>query len=257
MIRAENLAAKSGIEHGFFSRKNGVSTGIYEGRNCGLGSDDLRANVIENRGRIADDLGVPRMHLVTAYQIHSPDVVTVEQRWEHEAAPKADAMVTKRPGIALGILTADCTPILFADDQAGIIGAAHAGWKGAVTGVLEATLIAMEKLGASASNISAAIGPTISQTNYEVGPEFADTFIARNSAYERFFIPSAREDHLQFDLPAFVEDRLKQAGLASIERLNLCTYADPARFFSYRRTTHAGEPDYGRQISAITLKAPG
>lgn len=254
MIRATNLADKTGIEHGFFSRKNGVSTGIYEGRNCGMGSDDLRTNVIENRGRIADDLGVPRAQLVTAYQIHSADVETVTRRWEHEAAPKADAMVTNVPGIALGILTADCTPVLFADDKAQVIGAAHAGWKGAVSGVLEATLTAMEKLGASTSHISAAIGPTISQPNYEVGPEFAETFIARDKAFERFFIPSARNQHFQFDLPGFVEHRLQQAGLASIERLNLCTYADPARFFSYRRTTHAGEPDYGRQISAITLR---
>ncbi len=254
MIRAQNLAAQSGIEHGFFSRQNGVSTGIYEGRNCGMGSDDLRTNVIENRGRVADDLGVPRTHLITAYQIHSPTVVTVTQRWEYDAAPQADAMVTDRPGLALGILTADCTPVLFADANAGIIGAAHAGWKGAVNGVLDATLAAMEALGARRSNIRTAIGPTISQPNYEVGPEFAETFTARDARYARFFIPSARTEHYQFDLPAFVEDRLQAAGISSVERLNLCTYADPSRFFSFRRTTHAGEPDYGRQISAITLK---
>jgi len=254
LIQSEALAASTNISHGFFTRDGGTSTGIYAGRNCGLGSDDLRAHVIENRGRTADDLNVPRDHLLTVHQIHSPTIVVVTAPWAEGAAPKGDALVTATPGIGLGILTADCTPILFADPTAGIIGAAHAGWKGAIGGVLEATVEAMLELGAERDQIISSIGPTISQTNYEVGPEFEQQFIARAAGNTAYFIPSAREGHFQFDLPGFVADRLSALGVGKVENTGLCTYADPDRFFSFRRTTHAGEPDYGRQISAIALR---
>ncbi|MEQ9143645.1 MAG: peptidoglycan editing factor PgeF [Parvibaculaceae bacterium] len=254
MLQSSKLAGNERIAHGFFTREGGVSGGIYAGRNCGLGSDDLRTHVEENRGRVADDLGVERTHLLTVHQIHSPDVVTVTGPWAPSANPQADAMVTSRPGIALGILTADCVPVLFADAEAGVIGAAHAGWKGALGGVLNATLDAMTALGATRGTITAAIGPAISQTNYEVGPEFKDRFIETDTGWAGYFIPSARDGFYQFDLIAFVADSLANEKLAEVDRLNVCTYADANRFFSFRRTTHAGEPDYGRQMSAIALK---
>lgn len=254
MIQSDTLSAFPNIAHGFFTREGGTSTGIYEGRNCGLGSDDLRTNVIENRGRTADDLGVPRDHLLTVYQVHSPKVIIADKPWAHDAAPEGDALVTATKGLALGILTADCTPILFADPEANVIGAAHAGWKGAIGGVLEATLDAMISLGAKREQICCSIGPTISQPNYEVGAEFQEQFIAETTENSTYFIPSARENHFQFDLPGFVADRLGALGVTRIDKTNLCTYADSKRFFSYRRTTHAGEPDYGRQISSIALQ---
>lgn len=256
MIQSDTLSAFPNIAHGFFTREGGTSTGIYEGRNCGLGSDDLRANVIENRGRTADDLGVPRDHLLTVYQVHSPKVIVADKPWAHDAAPEGDALVTATKGLALGILTADCTPILFADPEANVIGAAHAGWKGAIGGVLEATLDAMISLGAKREQICCSIGPTISQANYEVGAEFQEQFIAEAAENGTYFMPSARENHFQFDLPGFVADRLGMLGVNRIDNTNLCTYADAKRFFSYRRTTHAGEPDYGRQISSIALQGP-
>lgn len=255
MIQSDRLSAFPNIAHGFFTREGGTSTGIYEGRNCGLGSDDLRANVIENRGRTADDLGVPRDHLLTVYQVHSPKVIVADRPWAHDTAPEGDALVTATKGLALGILTADCTPILFADPRANVIGAAHAGWKGAIGGVLEATVNAMTSLGADRDQIVCAIGPTISQANYEVGPEFQAQFVAKAAENGVYFTPSARENHHQFDLPRFVADRLGALGIGTIHNTNLCTYADAKRFFSYRRTTHAGEPDYGRQISSIALRA--
>ncbi len=255
MIQSETLSALPNIAHGFFTREGGTSSGLYAGRNCGLGSDDLRANVIENRGRTADDLGVPRDQLLTVYQVHSPQVVVATKPWSHDDAPEGDAMVTATPGLALGILTADCTPVLFADPEAGVIGAAHAGWKGAIGGVLEATVDAMTSLGAERVRIHCCVGPTISQANYEVGPEFQKHFMDKSAGNGRFFAPSARENHFQFDLPGFVSDRLGSMGLGQIDNTKLCTYADEKRFYSFRRTTHAGEPDYGRQISSITLKA--
>ena len=253
MIQSEALSSLPNIAHGFFTREGGTSSGIYEGRNCGMGSDDLRANVIENRGRTADDLGVLRDNLLTVYQIHSPNVVVATNPWAADAAPEGDALVTATKGLALGILTADCTPILFADPEAGVVGAAHAGWKGAIGGVLEATVDAMTSLGANRARISCSIGPTISQANYEVGPEFQKQFVTETPDNSVYFIPSAREDHFQFDLPRFVADRLGGLGINSVDNTGLCTYADAKRFFSFRRTTHAGESDYGRQISSIAL----
>jgi len=254
MIRSDLLSAMTSVSHGFFTREDGVSTGIYAGRNCGLGSDDLRAHVVENRGRVADDLGIAREKLLTVHQVHSPSVVEVSNLWEPNAAPHADAMVTKDRGIVLGILTADCTPVLFSDKKAGVIGAAHAGWKGALGGVLEATVQAMTKLGATRENIAACVGPCISQANYEVGAGFETNFTSQDPAYAPYFIDSARDGHRQFDLTGFTRDRLQNQGLAGVEVIAQCTYADPQHFFSYRRTTHAGEPDYGRQISAIALR---
>lgn len=254
MIRSDLLSATTSVSHGFFTRADGTSTGIYAGRNCGLGSDDLRAHVVENRGRVADDLGFARDRLLTVHQVHSPSVVEVSDLWEPDTVPEADAMVTKRPDIVLAILTADCTPVLFSDEKAGVIGAAHAGWKGAVGGVLEATVAAMINLGATRENIVACVGPCISQPNYEVGADFEANFTSQDPAYAAYFIDSAREGHKHFDLTGFTSDRLKDQGLAGVEVIAQCTYADPHQFFSYRRTTHAGEPDYGRQISAIALR---
>ena len=254
-ITADALSALPGIRHGFFTRQGGVSNGIYASLNCGVGSNDERAHVQENRARVAAELGVAADRLATPYQIHSPDVVVVDEVWATGEGPKADAVVTNCPGIAIGVGTADCGPVLFADSEAGVVGAAHAGWKGAFTGVLEATIAAMEGLGARRERIVAVLGPTISKSAYEVGPEFRARFLEAAEANAAFFTPSARADHHQFDLPAFIGSRLRAAGLGTVDDLALCTYADPARFFSYRRTTHAGEPDYGRLLHAITLAA--
>jgi YfiH family protein len=251
MIHAASLAFPN-IRHAFFTREGGVSSGIYESLNGGLGSKDSPANVTENRTRMARMLGVAPTHFISCYQIHSPDVMTVTEPWTRENTPRADAIVTKTPGIAIGVGAADCGPILFADGEAGVVGAAHAGWKGALTGVGEATIDAMEKIGAQRSRIRAAIGPLIRQTSYEVGPEFVQRFTAVDAVYETFFIASARASHAMFDLPGFIKARLEGAGIAGVEDLGLDTYADE-RFFSYRRTTHRGEPDYGRHIHAISL----
>jgi YfiH family protein len=242
-----------GIRHAFFTRQGGVSGRIYESLNGGQGSSDDPAAVRENRGRMADRLGVARERFVSCYQVHSPDVVTVTKPWTRDEAPKADAMVTRENGLALAVSTADCGPILFADADAGVVGAAHAGWKGAFTGVLEATLDAMERLGADRRNVAAVLGPTISRGAYEVGPEFVERFVAADAANTRFFSASPREGHAMFDLPAYIGARLRAAGVGRFEDLALCTYADEARFFSYRRTTHRGEPDYGRLLHAISL----
>jgi YfiH family protein len=201
---------------------------------------------------MASALGVAPSHFITAYQVHSPDVIVVERPWTRETRPRADAMVTRVRGIALGISTADCGPILFADAEAQVVGAAHAGWKGALTGVLEATIAAMEKLGAERDRIIVAIGPMIRQTSYEVGPEFIARFEEADEDNARFFTASARQGHALFDLAGYVAMRLNRAGLSQLEDLGLCTYADP-RFFSYRRSVHRGEPDYGRHINAIAL----
>ncbi|MEJ1160755.1 peptidoglycan editing factor PgeF [Prosthecomicrobium sp. N25] len=253
MIVAPALGALPGIAHGYFTREGGVSTGVYDSLNIGLGSSDDRANVIENRGRVADRLGVARGRFVMPYQVHSPDVVVVEEPWAPGESPRADALVTNRPGLGIGVSTADCGPILFADGGAGVVGAAHAGWKGAFTGVAEATLAAMERLGAERSRIVAVLGPTISGRAYEVGPEFVDRFLAADAGNARYFAPSNKAGHSMFDLPAYIVSRLRDAGVGHAEDLGLCTYADEARFFSFRRMTHRGEPDYGRLVSAIAV----
>jgi hypothetical protein len=236
-----------GMTHGFFARTGGVSAGLYASLNCGPGSGDDPAAVAENRGRVAEALGVAADRLLTLHQIHSGDAVTV--RGPFAARPRADAMVTDRPGLALGVLAADCAPVLLADRSAGAIGAAHAGWRGALAGILEATVAAMRALGAR--DIRAAVGPCISQHAYEVGPEFLDRFRAADPGHARFFRPG-RGDRLMFDLPGFCLERLRAAGVEA-EWTGHCSWSDPARFFSFRRTTQAGEPDYGRMISAIRL----
>jgi YfiH family protein len=252
MIHAPSLSFPN-IRHAFFTRAGGVSQGIYESLNGGIGSKDAPENVRENRARMAAALGVAPTHLVSCFQIHSPNVVVAEVPWTRENSPRADAIVTRAAGLAIGVGTADCGPVLFADGEAGVVGAAHAGWKGALTGVLEATIVAMERLGAVRARISAAIGPLIRQPNYEVGAEFVERFTAADAANARYFMPSARPNHAMFDLPSFIRSRLERAEIAGIEDLGLCTYADPARFFSYRRTTHRAEPDYGRHVNAIAL----
>ena len=242
-----------GIRHGFFTRQGGVSGGIYTSLNIGLGSDDERSSVLENRDRVADQLGIGADRLVSPYQIHSADVITVSAPFAQDADRKADALVTATPGLAIGIATADCGPLLFADTKAGVLGAAHSGWKGAVNGILQNTVAAMEALGATRTNITAVLGPTISQGAYEVGPEFKERFLQEHPDNTRYFKPSERAEHFMFDLPAFITDKLQALGLGAVADLALCTYADEDRFFSYRRTTHRKEPDYGRQISAIAL----
>ncbi|MES0880725.1 peptidoglycan editing factor PgeF [Roseibium sp. SCP14] len=242
-----------GIRHGFFTRQGGVSGGIYESLNIGLGSDDHRDMVLENRDRVASELGVASDMLVSPYQIHSPDVITLSGPWDEDADRKADALATNTPGLAIGVSTADCGPVLFADPEARVLGAAHSGWKGAISGVLQNTVAAMEDLGADKDCIVAVLGPTISRTAYEVGPEFHERFADADPENIRFFGPSEREEHYMFDLPAFITGKLSELGLGRVVNLGICTYADEGRFFSYRRTTHRNEPDYGRQISAIAL----
>jgi polyphenol oxidase len=251
-IQAPALASHSGIRHAFFTRQGGVSDGIYASLNGGIGSSDEPAKVQENRGRMAAALGAKHDALISVHQVHSPDAVIVEGPWRGER-PKADAMVTATPGLALGITTADCGPVLFADAEARVIGAAHAGWRGAVTGVLESTLTAMERLGARREKIVAVLGPTISQNAYEVGPDFIRRFAEEVPGHMRFFREAEKPDHAMFDLPGFIGARLEAAGVGEFTNLGLCTYSDEERFFSYRRTTHRKEPDYGRLISAITL----
>jgi YfiH family protein len=251
MLQASSLAQLPRIRHGFFTRSGGVSQGLYATLNGGTGSNDAPAKVTENRARMAAALGVAPERLLTAYQIHSPDVVTVEAPWRER--PRADALVTRTPQLAVGVSTADCGPLLFADAEAGVVGAAQAGWRGALSGVVEATVAAMERLGAARSHIAVALGPTIRQPNYEVGPEFVERFLAADPANARFFTPSQREGHAMFDLTGYIAERARRAGIASFEDLGLCTYAEPERFFSYRRMTRLGEADYGRHINAIAL----
>jgi YfiH family protein len=251
-IEAPALASLPKIRHAFFTRRGGVSQGIYASLNGGIGSSDAPERVKENRRRMAEALEVAPDALISVHQVHSPDAVLVEGPWGHEC-PRADAMVTKVPGLALAITTADCGPVLFADARSGVIGAAHAGWRGAVTGVLESTLQAMERLGAERKQIVAVLGPTISQAAYEVGPEFVQRFTEEAPGNERFFRPGGKPDRAMFDLPGFIGARLNAAGIGSFTDLGLCTYSDEERFFSYRRTTHRKEPDYGRLISAIAL----
>jgi polyphenol oxidase len=253
-IEAPALARLTGVRHAFFTRDGGVSAGIYASLNAGVGSDDDPQHVAANRARMAASLGVAPEQFLTCYQIHSPNVVVADAPWSGEARPRADAIVTDRPGLAIGISTADCGPVLFADPEARIIGAAHAGWRGALAGVTDATISAMERLGAARARIVAAIGPMIRQPNYEVGPDLMDRFIAADPANRRFFAPSAREGHFMFDLAGYVASRLAATGVGTIVDLGACTYADPEQFYSYRRMTHRGEADYGRHINAIVLR---
>jgi len=251
-IEAPELASYPNLHHAFFTRQGGVSEGIYASLNGGLGSSDDPASVAENRRRMTQELGIASDALISVHQIHSADAVIVEGPWTGER-PKADGMATAVPGIALGITTADCGPVLFADPHVGVIGAAHAGWRGAATGVLESTIEAMERLGARREKIVAVLGPTISQAAYEVGPDFIDRLVSAAADNDRFFKPSERPDHAMFDLPGYIGMRLEAAGIGEFANLGLCTYTDEDKFFSYRRTTHRGEPDYGRLISAIVV----
>ena len=244
---------KAGIRHAFFTREGGISEGVYAGLNGGIGSSDKPEHVTENRARMAGYLGVPADNLLSLYQIHSPLALTVTEPWPRTKRPQADAMVTVKPGIALGVGAADCGPILFADPEAGVVGAAHSGWKGAIGGVLESTIATMEAEGARRSRMIVALGPMLSQANYEVGPEFRAAFLAENPENHRFFRQGVRENYPHFDLPGYIVSRLERAGVGEIDNLALCTYADEARFYSYRRKTHRNEPDYGRLIAAIRL----
>ncbi len=255
-IKAPDLEAIEGIAHGFFTRTGGVSTGIYKGLNCGPGSNDDPTAVELNRARVAVALGVAPENLLSLYQIHSAKALTVTEPWTDDARPQADGMATATPGIALGILTADCAPVLFADPKAKVIGAAHAGWRGAVAGVVEATLDEMEKLGAHRADITAVVGPAISQKHYEVGADLRDQVLADDAGNAHFFLPTDKPDHWRFDLDAYVVHRLKAASTGKVSATGECTYADETHFFSFRRTTHRGEKDYGRQISAIMLADP-
>jgi len=240
----------SPLRHGFFTRRGGASSGVFAGLNCGQGSSDQTDMVRINRARVAEAMDVAPEALLGLHQCHSARVVTVSAPLADR--PRADAMVTATPGLALSVLTADCQPVLFADPQARVIGAAHAGWRGALDGILEATLDAMEALGARRADTIAVIGPTISQRAYEVGPEFFDTFVVEDPQNARFFV-AGTGDRLLFDLPAFGLARLRAAGVGQSEWTRHCTYSDTARFYSYRRSTHAREADYGRLISLIRL----
>ncbi len=255
VLTARNLSQTAAIAHGFFGRQGGVSQSLYASLNCGPGSGDERSHVLENRRRVLESLSKGAASaLVTLYQIHSPRAVTVTTPWDIGAAPHADAMATNQSGVALGILTADCAPVLLADAEAKVIGAAHAGWKGAEGGVIAAVVETMTSLGARRERIRAAIGPCIAQANYEVGPEFYARFVEAEPGDARFFVPSKRRDHWQFDLEGFVARRLAQAGIGAVEPLSACTYAREADFFSFRRTTHRRQADYGRNLSAILLR---
>ena len=255
MLQSASLAALANIRHGFFTRTGGVSQGVYASLNGGVGSNDAPEQVAENRARMAQSLGIAPERFLTPYQIHSPEVVVADRPWTAETRPRADAVVTREPGLAIGVSTADCGPLLFADAKARVIGAAHAGWRGAFTGVIDGTVAAMEKLGAERADIAVTLGPTISQPNYEVGAEFVERFLAADADNARFFKDSIRADHAMFDLNGYIAARIKRAGVVKFEDLGLCTYADPQRFYSFRRATHLSEPDYGRHINAIALCA--
>jgi len=254
MIKAANLDDASGVRHMFFTRQGGVSDGIYGSLNCGPGSSDDRAAVLDNRARAMAALDQDPGRLVTVHQHHSPIAVRVYDVWDIAAAPRADAMVTSEPGLVLGILTADCAPVLFADAEAGVVGAAHAGWKGALGGVIDATVEMMIDAGAQRDGICAAVGPCIQQPSYEVGSDFRSSFLEAGSVNERFFAAGVQPGKYQFDLSGYVRYRLTECGVRSIEVSSADTYLDEDLFFSYRRATHRGEPDYGRELSAIVLE---
>jgi hypothetical protein len=241
------------IRHAYFTREGGVSEGMFASLNCGFGSADDPDNVARNRAIAMDRLGLAENRLVTCHQVHSAVVLTVETPWRRQDSPRADGMATARPGIALGVLAADCAPVLFADPEAWVIGAAHGGWRGALTGVMEATVAAMAGLGANPSRIRAGIGPCIAQQSYEVGPEFPGRFVAIDDSSAGFFVPAARDGHFRFDLPGYIAHRLARLGLGAVECAPHDTVADPERFFSYRRAYLTGEPDYGRALAAIAL----
>jgi YfiH family protein len=253
-LASSPLSAVSGLRHAFFTREGGVSQGIYASLNAGIGSQDDPAHVAENRRRIAEAMGVAPANFLSLYQVHSPDAVIADGPWDAASRPRADAIVTRTPGLAIGITAADCGPVLFADPRARVIGAAHAGWKGALTGVLEKTVDAMETLGSRRSDISVAIGPLIRQRSYEVSAEFVARFTETDRAYTAFFIPSERDGHAMFDLGGFIRMRLEHAGVETIDDTGIDTYSDE-RFFSYRRSVHRREPDFGRHVHAIGLEA--
>lgn len=253
IVEASSLARLEGIAHGFFTRLGGTSDGLYDALNCGLGSGDERAKVKENRARVGRALDAVKGP-VTPRQVHSAVAVVVEEAWGAEGAPPADAVVTNQKGLAIGVLTADCAPVLFADGQAGIVAAAHAGWRGALDGILEATVAKMVELGAARGHIRAALGPCIHQPSYEVGEEFEARFVDRDAEYRAFFSRPEPDGRPHFDLPGFVLARLRESGLDEIEACTSCTYRRESLFFSYRRSCHRGEPDYGRQITAIGIK---
>jgi hypothetical protein len=251
-LTAESLRIP-GVAHGFFTRLGGMSHGVYASLNGGVGSRDAPEAVSENRARIAAALGAAPERLAVPFQIHSPDAVAITEPWRPSARPQCDALVTATPGLALGVTGADCGMILFADERACVIGAAHAGWKGALTGVVEATVTAMEGLGAKRSNVVAALGPCIGPRSYEVGPEFVAAFANSGDDTARYFTPSRRDGHSMFNLNAYIAERAAQAGVGRFEDLGLDTYSDERRFFSYRRATHRKEPDYGRLLSVIVM----
>jgi hypothetical protein len=247
------LSAVPGLRHAFFSRDGGVSDGIYAGLNGGIGSNDDPAKVAENRRLMAEQMGVTTDHFLTLFQVHSPDAVVASAPWDTASRPRADAIVTRAEGLAIGVTAADCGPILFVDPNARVIGAAHAGWKGALTGIIESTVGAMEGLGAERAGIVAAIGPLIRQRSYEVGNEFVGRFVEADAENTRFFLPASREGHAMFDLAGFIRMRLEDAGVLMIDDTGVDTYSDE-RFFSYRRSVHRNEPDYGRHVHAIVLE---
>ena len=252
MIEARSLLF-AGIRHAFFTRQGGVSGGLYASLNGGIGSRDNAAHVTENRARMAAALDIEPHCLLSAFQCHSPDVVVVEAPWPPQARPRADGLVTRTPGLAIGVTTADCGPVLLADPKARVIGAAHAGWRGALAGIVEATVTAMERLGAARGQIRGALGPMIRQENYEVGPDLIARFAVEDAASDRFFRPAPRSGHALFDLAGYIGAQLARAGIKEVEDVGLCTYADAAQFFSFRRSTHRAEADYGRHVNAIAL----
>lgn len=254
MITLDSLSRNQETAHAFFTRRGGVSGGQFESLNCGFGSGDGVDNVSRNRAIAMEQLGLPADRLVTCYQVHSDTVITVEKTWSRDAAPRGDGLVTDVRGIALGILTADCAPILFEDSVAGVIGAAHGGWRGALGGIIEATIDRMEALGAHRVRIRSGIGPCIAKQSYEVGPEFPDRFLSENPASATCFSPAERSGHFTFDLPGYIEYRLTRAGVVSVERSGHDTVADEMQFFSYRRACLRGERVYGRALSAIALR---
>ena len=253
MLESPLLSAIPGLRHAFFTREGGVSGGLYGSLNGGVGSNDDPVHVEENRRRMAARLGVAPAHFLSLWQTHSPDVVVAAEPWQGGSRPRADAIVTRTEGLAIGATAADCGPILFVDPGARVIGAAHAGWKGALTGILESTVDAMERLGAERSGIVAAIGPLIRQHSYEVGGEFVERFIEADAGNALFFIPSTREGHSMFDLAGFIRMRLENAGILVIDDTGIDTYSDE-RFYSYRRSVHRKEPDYGRHVHSIALE---
>jgi YfiH family protein len=254
MITLGLLDDDTSIRHAFFTRRGGVSGGLYESLNCGFGSGDAADSVARNRGIAMGQLDLAADRLVTCRQIHSTTVVIIERTWPREAAPQADGMVTRVSDIALGVLTADCAPILFQDPVANVIGAAHGGWRGALGGVVEATIEQMEAIGAERGRIRAAIGPCIARNSYEVGPEFSQRFLAQDTASASYFAPALRTGHFMFDLPGYIEHRLARAGIGAVQHAYYDTVAEEERFFSYRRSCLRGEPAYGRGLSAIVLK---